>query len=212
MLRRFKERGDTLIEVLFAISVFSFVVVGSLAIMNQGTAASQRSLEITLVRQQIDAQAETLRFMHDSYVAVYQSGIAFNTSDGLTTPAEEWYKMLNLITATNKTSASGVSDCPAKTPTGSFVVDPLNVRFVASADKDLPGTSFAQIEYTSAGAFTAANGLWIEAIRSGNVTGDGGNQSNVGFIDFHILACWDSAGLSQPSTQGTIVRLYEPRG
>ncbi|MBJ58357.1 hypothetical protein CMN24_01415, partial [Candidatus Saccharibacteria bacterium] len=57
------ERGDTLIEVLFAVTVFSFVVVSSLAIMNQGTAAAQRSLEISLVRQQVDAQADSLRFL-----------------------------------------------------------------------------------------------------------------------------------------------------
>ncbi|MFZ2125924.1 MAG: hypothetical protein WAV04_00225 [Candidatus Microsaccharimonas sp.] len=209
---RIKERGDTLIEVLFAISVFSFVVVGSLAIMNQGTAASQRSLEITLVRQQIDAQAETLRFMHDSYVAVYQSGMTFDTTDATTSPAEEWYKMLNSIVATGKTSASGVSDCPATTPTGSFIVDPLNVRFVASADKALPGNTFAQIFYNSDNSFNNANGLWIEAVRSRTNTADGGNQANTGYIDFHILSCWDSAGSSIPSTQGTIVRLYEPRG
>ena len=55
-------RGDTLIEVLFAITVFSLVVVTSLAIMNQGTQAALRSLQLTLVRQQVDSQAEALRF------------------------------------------------------------------------------------------------------------------------------------------------------
>lgn len=209
---RLKQRGDTLIEVLFAISVFSFVVVTSLAIMNQGTVTSQRSLEITLVRQQIDAQAETLRFMHDSYVAVYRSGMTFNTTDAITSPAEEWYKMLNSIIATGKTSASGVSDCPATTPTGSFVVDPLNVRYAPTVGETLPGNMFAQIVYNNDNSFNSANGLWIEAIRSRTNMADNGNQSNTGYIDFHILSCWDSAGSSIPSTQGTIVRLYEPRG
>jgi prepilin-type N-terminal cleavage/methylation domain-containing protein len=209
MLGRYKERGDTLIEVLFAISVFSMVVVGALAIMNQGTAASQRSLEITLVRQQIDAQAETLRFMHDSYVAVYQTGLTFNTSDGTTSPAEEWSRILGSV----RTSASAVNDCPATAPTGSFIVDPVNVRFNSVNGTTLPGDTFAQIEYLPNGTtYSGTNGLWIEAVRSATNSGDGGNQVNTGYIDFHILACWDSAGVPLPSTQGTIVRLYEPRG
>jgi prepilin-type N-terminal cleavage/methylation domain-containing protein len=203
------QRGDTLIEVLFAISVFSMVVVGALAIMNQGTAASQRSLEVTLVRQQIDAQAETLRFMHDSYVAVYQSGLTFNTSDGTTSPAEEWSRILGSV----RTSASAVNDCPATVPSGSFVIDPVNVRFNSVNGTTLPGDTFAHVEYLANGTtFSGTNGLWIEAVRSVTNNGDGGNQVNTGYIDFHILACWDSTGVPLPSTQGTIVRLYEPRG
>ena len=210
MLRHsLKQRGDTLIEVLLAISIFSLVAVGTLSIMSQGTAASQRSLEITLVRQQIDAQAETLRFMHDSYVAVYRSGITFDTSDGTTSPAEEWSEVL----AANRPAASGVSECPAKTPSGSFVVDPVRVRFVSWEGKTTRGTTdFAQIKRTSTGAFQKSNGIWVEAVRSTTNVADGGNQTNAGYIDFHILACWDTTGSSIPSTQGTIVRLYDPRG
>jgi prepilin-type N-terminal cleavage/methylation domain-containing protein len=73
---RFSQKGDTLIEVLFAVTVFSLVAVGSLSIMNQGTTVAQRSLETTLVRQEIDAQAETLRFVHDSYIAAYPNVVS----------------------------------------------------------------------------------------------------------------------------------------
>jgi len=214
MLKRRRDRGDTLIEVLFAVSVFSFVVVGSLAIMNQGTAASQRSLEITLVRQQIDAQAETLRFMHDSYVAAYQSGLAFNTNDQTTSPAEEWYKMavhpdskFNLIKSASLLNTGAT--CTQSHENGSFVLDPRNVLFQPSSDKlELTDTvdTFSQVTYDSAGVFSAAKGIWIEPVRS-QPKGD-----NAGFIDFHIRACWESSGMQVPSTQGTIVRLYEPRG
>ena len=60
--RRARTAGDTLIEVMFATTVFSLVVVSSLSLMNQGVASAQRSLEITTVRQQMDGQVETLRF------------------------------------------------------------------------------------------------------------------------------------------------------
>lgn len=209
---RHKERGDTLIEVLFAVSVFSFVVVGALAIMNQGSAASQRALEITLVRQQIDGQAEALRFMHDSYVAVYRSGITYNLTDATTSPAEEWYEMLQRIQANGVIAASDFSvgtTCPTP-PSGSFAVDPRNVNFIASAGSLLPATTSAQIEYNNNGTFNSARGLWIEAVRS--QTSSDSDQANTGFIDFHIRACWDSTGIPLPMSLGTIVRLYEPRG
>ena len=116
MLKRRIERGDTLIEVLFAITIFSLIVVTSLTLMNQGTAASQRALEITTVRQQVDGQAEALRFIHDAYVGVYQSGITFNTSDTVSTPAEEWFKMMNAVRTSGATQASiQWADCMCNT-------------------------------------------------------------------------------------------------
>ena len=60
------QRGDTIIEVLLAFSIFSLLSVGAMTVMGQGTNASQRALEITLVRQQIDAQAEALRAAHQA--------------------------------------------------------------------------------------------------------------------------------------------------
>ena len=58
--------GDTLIEVMLATAVFSAVAVGCLTVMNRGLSIAQQSLESTLVRQQIDAQAEMLRFVHNN--------------------------------------------------------------------------------------------------------------------------------------------------
>ena len=55
-------KGDTLVEVILAVTVFSMVAVGTISIMNKGVAIAQHSLEISLVRQQIDAQAEMLRY------------------------------------------------------------------------------------------------------------------------------------------------------
>jgi type II secretory pathway pseudopilin PulG len=223
MLKRVFERGDTLIEVLFAVSVFSFVVVGSLAIMNQGTAASQRSVEITLVREQMDAQAETLRFMHDSYVAVYQSGITFNTTDRdpvtnelITSPAEEWYMLKQYVDSVDLSSDDyDNTSCPVTPLPGSFAVDPKNVKFVSGATSLVPAesppdTGFAQLTYNANGTLAAAKGIWIRAI-SADTSSDQG-EGTAGYVDFHIRACWGSAGVSLPLTLGTIVRLYEPRG
>ncbi|MBQ68718.1 hypothetical protein CL689_01460 [Candidatus Saccharibacteria bacterium] len=204
------ERGDTLIEVLFAVTVFSFVVVSSLAIMNQGTAAAQRSLEISLVRQQVDAQADSLRFLHDSYVAAYRPGLSYNLTDGTTSPAEEWYRLTrspSMVSTVIPLNNGGTSCSSA--PGTAFIINPKTARYV-SASSLTRATTYSRLAYNSSGALSAAQGLWVEAIRSG--TSSDMNQQNAGYIDFHIRACWEAPGTAAPMTIGTIVRLYEPRG
>ena len=56
-------RGDTVIEVMFSFTVLSMLVVGTYALMNRGMQVAQRSLEITLVRQQIDSQISMVRYI-----------------------------------------------------------------------------------------------------------------------------------------------------
>lgn len=59
--------GDTLVEVMFAVGIFSMIVISSITVMNSGTRDIQRDLEITTTRNEIDSQAEALRFIQTSY-------------------------------------------------------------------------------------------------------------------------------------------------
>lgn len=207
MLRRY-EKGDTLIEVLFAVTVFSLIIVTSLSIMNQGLASAQRSLEVTQVRQQIDGQAETLRFMHDSYVAAYQKSV---NPASLTGAAGEWYKMITRA-AVPEASQFGITtdnSCPVP-PVNSFIVDPATASYISSPTLFKPAETIATLTYDDEELVEFSQGLWVELVRSG--TSSDVNQVNAGYVDFHIRACWDAPGLSQPMNIGTIVRLYEPRG
>lgn len=199
-----KCRGDTLVEVLFATAVFSLVAVGGLSIMNQGAASAQRALEITLVRQQVDAQAETLRFLNASYVAAFRPGVS--SYPGI--PADEWH----LIKAVAPVDAiiSSLDNCNPDANPNSFILNTHTAEFVPPTGQGKPTTAktFSQVVYNG-NILSSSNGIWIEAISSvssGNV-----NQSKSGYIDFNIRACWDSPGQSVPVTIGTIVRLYEPR-
>jgi len=90
------QKGDTLIEVLFAVTVFSLVAVGALSIMNSSTAVAERALETTLVRNQIDAQAEVLRYIHDSYIATYPNPVSGQ-------PSAEWSNKIITNEVTNAT-------------------------------------------------------------------------------------------------------------
>jgi type II secretory pathway pseudopilin PulG len=63
------KRGDTIIEVMFAITVFCLVSILSVTLMNSGVSTAQSSLELTMARNEIDAQAEALRYIQNSYLA-----------------------------------------------------------------------------------------------------------------------------------------------
>ena len=193
MLKNTKtSRGDTLIEVLFAISIFSLVVVGAVSIMNQGTAISQRALEITMVRNEIDAQAESLRFIHDSYILAYP-----NATSG---HAAEWGNIV--AKSNNVTVASDLGTCPLPN-INTFAINVKTAKLIDQANLTSTPSTYSQVRFDALNQPTA-EGIWIEAVPSAS--------SGLRYIDFHIRACWNSPGLSVPVTLGTIVRLYEPRG
>ncbi len=64
-----ERRGDTLIEVMLSISIFAFIAMLTINMMNDGINTAQRTLEAEMARNEIDAQAEALRFIHNSYVS-----------------------------------------------------------------------------------------------------------------------------------------------
>lgn len=64
--------GDTIVEVMMAFAVFALVAVGAITIMNRGAAIADHSLEITLVREQIDSQANILRYAMETKSPAWQ--------------------------------------------------------------------------------------------------------------------------------------------
>lgn len=201
-LRR-RERGDTIIEVMFAVTIFSMIAVGSLTIMNQSLSVAQRSLEITLVRQQMDAQAEALRFINQSYTANFQ-----RSGPAPTGVAAEWLTITSKAVGQATTFGDAIgTTCPTTMPTGAFIVNAQTAKVWSQTPKSMTDANpppFSQVRYDGTGAITDAYGIWVEAVRSGSV-------GQLGYVDFHIRTCWNSPGSNVVSTLGTIVRLYEPR-
>jgi len=195
---RMRERGDTIIEVLFATTIFSMIAVGGLSIMSQGTAMAQRALEIGLVRQQIDAQADALRYLNQSYIADFgRNGIA----------TQQW----NDVVLANAISQATPFD---QTAIGEKCVLPIagqkpfavNLQKLGSTPLLTPvadAGTYARVRYDDPSV--VAEGIWIQAVRSPVI------PDQTGFYDFHIRACWQSPGQAIPMVIGTIVRLYEPR-
>jgi len=192
-LRHHFERGDTLIEVLFATAIFSLIAVGGLAIMNQGMTASQRALEITLVRNEIDAQAEALRFLNASYIAAYEPDAVYLDS----TPAGQWSKISETALSDSASSFNRAgSKCPSSINglrSSSFVINTKSAKYTELTVSNFQSAqTFSQLIYDGVGNITSADGIWVEAVSYKPNLGN--SQDKMGYIDFHIRACWDSPG------------------
>lgn len=62
--------GDTIVEAVVAIAIYSIVAVLALGSMNSGLSTAQRNLESTMSRSMIDSESEALRYYYESLVAV----------------------------------------------------------------------------------------------------------------------------------------------
>jgi hypothetical protein len=197
-------RGDTIVEVVIAIAMFSIIAIGAQALMNQSLAATQGDFEINLVRNEIDSQANALRFMHNAYIASYASG--GTPTDGA---ALEWSNVLNFVKSKGLTTPATFglvgTNCPVAT-TSSFIINTKTSTLVSTASILTKSVTSAKVVY-NADTLTSAEGIWIEGVR---VVSADVNQARAAYVDFHIRACWSTVGQNLPHTLGTIVRLYDP--
>jgi type II secretory pathway pseudopilin PulG len=195
-----RQRGDTIIEVMLAFTVFAMLAVGAIAVMNRGTASSQDTLETTQVRQEIDNQAEMLRYLHQAYLSDP------NATDGL---AGEFNDIMALAQDSVNASEFG-AECTDSLPeanqdhrfalntSNGSLIDGGNINPINAQDVTLP---YARVVNEDGGA---SYGLWVEPVLSNS------GDSVARYVDFHIRACWESASSAPQRTLGTIVRLYIP--
>ena len=214
MLRHKRETGDTIIEVLLAVAVFSLVAVGGLTVMNQSVNTAQRAIELTLVRQQIDAQAEALRAVHE---AASKSGIEGTQWQAVTSNAGS----AGTYAPQNCPDNSTGGNTARQTPQRAFAMNPLAATKMTNTDWYSGAGSVAeQPPYAQTGSLVAEDDDESEEAPEGNTTGKSygiwiepsfttGNNGAPGRYDFRIRACWDAVGLAVPQQTETNVRLYE---
>lgn len=100
------KKGDTLIEVCIAIGIFSLIAIGVAAVMSSGVAGSQTALETTLSREEIDAQADALRFIHESRMREQNDG--YKTEDGSKTYTDIWNTITEKAISAKESNISSV--------------------------------------------------------------------------------------------------------
>lgn len=189
-------RGDTIIEVLFAVTIFSALAISGLSVMNRSVGTAQRTLEVSLVRQEINNQAEVLRFIHDSYI-----------SGSDTIQAQVWNNIAdssNIILANQLTSLDTlVNSCQPPTQRA-FILNPRTVKLVTNSTANIfqPAQIYSQLRYNSDNSIAKVDGIWIQQLV--------GNNGGTEYRDFHIRACWQAPGGNVPVTLSTVVRLYVP--
>lgn len=190
-MRKFN-RGDTLVEVLLGVTIFSLVAVIALETMNRGMAIAQYSLETTLVRQQVDAQAEMLRYAHDMKNDTWKKLVDNNSVS---------------ISAVNDNEGNlGVEKCPDDFSTKEFALAATPSLASKISILNNPGDYKAAETYARVDSDTKKTyGISVRLVKPSTATGS--RDSNK--YDAYIKACWMPVGSKMPATIGTIVRLYD---
>ena len=185
-------RGDTLVEVLLGVTIFSLVAVIALETMNRGMAIAQYSLETTLVRQQVDAQAEMLRYAHDMKNDTWKKLVDNNSVS---------------VSAVNDNEGNlGVEKCPDDFSTKEFALAATPSLASKISILNNPGDYKAAETYARVDSDTKKTyGISVRLVKPSTTTGS--RDSNK--YDAYIKACWMPVGSKMPATIGTIVRLYD---
>ena len=190
-MRKFN-RGDTLVEVLLGVTIFSLVAVIALETMNRGMAIAQYSLETTLARQQVDAQAEMLRYAHDMKNDTWKKLVDNNSVS---------------VSAVNDNEGNlGVEKCPDDFSTKEFALAATPSLASKISILNNPGDYKAAETYARVDSDTKKTyGISVRLVKPSTATGS--RDSNK--YDAYIKACWMPVGSKMPATIGTIVRLYD---
>lgn len=190
-MRKFN-RGDTLVEVLLGVTIFSLVAVIALETMNRGMAIAQYSLETTLVRQQVDAQAEMLRYAHDMKNDTWKKLVDNNSVS---------------VSAVNSNEGNlGAEKCPDDFSTKEFALAATPSLASKISILNNPGDYKAAETYARVDSDTKKTyGISVRLVKPSTATGS--RDSNK--YDAYIKACWMPVGSKMPATIGTIVRLYD---
>ena len=239
MIKCVGKRGDTLIEVMLAVGIFSMVAVAVVAVMSGGTSSAQTALETTLTREEIDAQAEALRFIHSAYIADKNSGTEGKFSN-------LWKEITGrAIELENRSDVESIvqyspSSCQELYTNSNvsyqkaFVIDtkklnnssPSNIVVPSSSSggKLREASTYPHLVYSNDNAnlvdsntsssLSWAEGLYIVAVRDPESTLIVGSDKTSGkesaYFDFYIRSCWYGTGDQNPSTISTVMRLYDP--
>lgn len=190
-MRKFN-RGDTLVEVLLGVTIFSLVAVIALETMNRGMAIAQYSLETILVRQQVDAQAEMLRYAHDMKNDTWKKLVDNNS--------------VSVSVVNDNEGNLGVEKCPDDFSTKEFALAATPSLASKISILNNPGDYKAAETYARVDSDTKKTyGISVRLVKPSTATGS--RDSNK--YDAYIKACWMPVGSKMPATIGTIVRLYD---
>ena len=244
MLQRLRDKkrfrpGDTMIEVLFAITAYSVVAIFTIITMNIGLQQGESALELSQARIEIAAQADGLRYIHNAFLSEREYGRtgsnsykdlwnrivgrAINHDDSIQDLAVgrcgNWYNgnylvnhkafVLNL----RNLSPTGGTNTVVEATNNKFREATLYPRVVYTASNTAwDGTSDSSDRdyYDEGGKLYVGAAEGIWVIARKSAAMSNMLNNQPEYYDFHIYSCWYAPGSDHPSTIGTIIRLYNP--
>ena len=219
------KKGDTLIEVTIAIGIFSMIAIGVASVMSSGSSGSQTALETTLAREEIDVQAEALRFIHSARISsrsdsdnpydTIWNAITASAIDGGTMDASTaQFNPSSCQALYNRENDNSVFAQHA------FILNPRaldssqNGVFRASEASDAsvftPTTTHPRLVFDASGNNLRAEGIYVIAVKDAGTNIVGYDSAEPAFYDFYIRTCWYGSDNERPSTISTVIRLYSP--
>ena len=234
------KKGDTLVEVSLALGIFSMVAIAITSVLIGSTSGAQTALETTLAREEIDTQAEALRYIQSSYA------ISTDDDDKL---AKLWKEKIieNAIDLSGVTNKEAILQYHPTSCSNLFSNNTIkNHAFVINPRVLSGSVSGAYVKYSTSKFFSASTyprliyggaddqlvenfsnktlnrveGIYVIAVRDPGSTDvvdadeSGANKVKVdsakAYYDFYIRTCWYGAGSSEPSTISTVIRLNDP--
>ena len=224
-----KRAGDTLVEVTLAIGIFSMVAVAVVAVMSSGTSNTQTALETTLTREEIDIQAEALRFIHSAYLSNLNNPdnpyvkLWSNIVERAINPSVEGESYLTYAPTTCKNAMESET-----LENYGFIINPLAlstdtenayISYQGNEDKFFEASTFPRLVYdTSEGTLLDTptelyhiEGIYVIAVQDESTTRMVNYSSGAAaFYDFYIRTCWYGSGSDTPTTISTVIRLHNP--
>ena len=183
---RTSERGDTLIEVLLALSVMGVVVVGAVSLMNKGLSQMYDTMERSAVQLLLDRQVEILTYGRDQRLRE----LSGESLTGYDEHARSLWNQVRTVQSLNAGAVPQLNNCSDTN------------RAFAVANNNGGGFSVLTSVQAVATEFPSpANGIWIQKIHNGTVS--------VPYTDFYIRACWRQSSSPVNQVASTVVRLYD---
>lgn len=231
------KKGDTLIEVTVAVGIFSMIAIAIVAVMSNGVANAQTALESTLTREEIDTQAEVLRFIHSSHIA--------NINKPEDKYAGLWDAIASRAIELADTAEAQISILQYK-PTNceelydsdrvnnAFIINSQRLSSFSGNNSEInevlitndggkntlrPAVTYPRLVYEGSdgslvnqngSSLFSAEGIYVIAVKDKNTTAIGPSQARPAFYDFYIRTCWYGNRSSDASTISTVIRLYDP--
>lgn len=200
-----KDSGDTLIEVLVAMTALSVVITLSYAVMTRSFAQGQVSLERTATQGMVAGQISMLRDIFARHeLSLAEMGT--DTSGGWATIAGDYMTNVDLSVPTG----AQILESARATTCGSNVDDTDKLFYLDPEGAD--DASIGLIPFSDENGFIRqgtfpkyGDGMWIEGYR---ITPSSTARP---YYDFYVKACWDAAISGDRQVLVTNVRFYEAR-